>query len=91
MMEARAEFKKIGWATDGGGSDMKFFKIILTWNHGFNSGHKEIHAYLLYTVKITHQSVKGIPSPRHTEIGTCRYQRAKGISAFSLNYFCTMP
>jgi len=29
MMEPRAEIKKIGWATDGGGSDMKFFKLIL--------------------------------------------------------------
>jgi len=28
-MEPRAEIKKIGWATDGGGSNMKFFKIIL--------------------------------------------------------------
>jgi len=30
MMEARAEIKKtLGWTTDGGGSGMKFFKIIL--------------------------------------------------------------
>jgi len=28
MMEPRAKIKK-GWATDGGGSSMKFFKIIL--------------------------------------------------------------
>jgi len=28
MTEPRAEIK-IGWATDGGGSCMKFFKIIL--------------------------------------------------------------
>ena len=26
MMEPRAEIKKIGWATDGGSSDMKFSK-----------------------------------------------------------------
>jgi len=29
MMAPRTEIKKIGWATDGGGSDVKFFKIIL--------------------------------------------------------------
>jgi len=35
MMKPRAEIK-IGWTTDGGGSGMKFLKIIfLSWNHGF--------------------------------------------------------
>jgi len=30
MMEPHVETKKnLGWATDGGGSGMKFFKIIL--------------------------------------------------------------
>jgi len=31
---------KIGRSTDGGGSGLKFFKIILTWNHGFNHNGK---------------------------------------------------
>jgi len=37
-MEPPAEMKKIGWATDDGGSSLKFFKMIfiLTWNHGFS-------------------------------------------------------
>jgi len=36
MMEPPAEIKKTVWATDGGGSGMKFFeKDILTWNPGF--------------------------------------------------------
>jgi len=35
MSEPRAEIKKMVWATDGGGSVMKFFKnFILTWNRG---------------------------------------------------------
>jgi len=31
MMEPRAEIKNniLGWATDGGGSGLKFFKLIL--------------------------------------------------------------
>jgi len=34
MVEPRAEIRKIGWATDGGGAGMKFFKkFILTRNH----------------------------------------------------------
>jgi len=28
-MEPRLKLKKIGWSTDGGGSGLKFFKIIL--------------------------------------------------------------
>jgi len=26
MIDPQAEIKKLGWATDGGGSDTKFFK-----------------------------------------------------------------
>jgi len=26
MIEPRGDIKKLGWETDGGGSDMKFFK-----------------------------------------------------------------
>jgi len=36
MTENALQYKR-GWATDGDGSDMKFFKkIIFTWNHGFS-------------------------------------------------------
>jgi len=38
MMEPHAEIKKLGWATDGGSSDIKFFflNFILTWNHSLS-------------------------------------------------------
>jgi len=49
--EKRAAIKKnLGWATDGGGSDIKFFKkFILTWNHGFT----HLQYQLLLAVNIT--------------------------------------
>jgi len=60
-----------------GGSDMKFFKIILTWNHGFNSGHKEIHAVL--TVHSANN-----PNPNHSVITSER-------KVYQPEFFCTMP
>jgi len=37
----------MGWATDGGGSGMKFFEnnFILTWNYGFRVRAFTIHGH----------------------------------------------
>jgi len=47
MMEAHL---KLGRSTDGGSSGLKFFKIILTWNHDLRCSNT-----------VDHSSVKLIP------------------------------